>query len=300
VAEVIGHRSGLDDTMEKAAAHAVANAVLAAMQGEDALAGAAGALAGELAAKAIMESMYPGKKAGDLDETQMQTISALATLAAGIAGGVAAGAIAGAQAGKTVVENNSLAIPITPPPVAGNNTGDAVNDANKTMASALDKQLKEIKNTLDKATQCSFGRACSADDAEHTEGPNAGKNLTDTEKAEFGGAGSGTPGGWEPQDEENARNSQKQDITVEDLTSTSSKGKETTGRSKLFERTGGSNAANKEFDALSPTEIKEIPGGRVGKLPDGRTVIVRERSTDGRPTLEIQSGKNRIKFRYDE
>ncbi len=286
--------------MEKAAAHAVANAVLAAMQGEDALEGAAGALASELAAKAIMESMYPGKKAGDLDETQMQTISALATLAAGIAGGVAAGAIAGAQAGKTVVENNSLAIPITPPPVAGNNTGDAVNDANKTMASALDKQLKEIKNTLDKATQCSFGRACSADDAEQTEGPNAGKNLTDTEKAEFGGAGSGTPGGWEPQDEENARNSQKQDITVEDLTSTSSKGKETTGLSKLFERTGGSNAANKEFDALSPTEIKEIPGGRVGKLPDGRTVIVRERSTDGRPTLEIQSGKNRSKFRYDE
>ncbi|XRM16253.1 hypothetical protein PGT30_000375 [Yersinia intermedia] len=57
---------------------------------------------------------------------------------------------------------------------------------------------------------------------------------------------------------------------------------------------------NKEFDALSPTEIKDIPGGRVGKLPDGRTVIVRERSTDGRPTLEIQSGKNRIKFRYDE
>ncbi|RFS76820.1 hemagglutinin [Leclercia adecarboxylata] len=112
VAEVIGHRSGLDDTMEKAAAHAVANAVLAAMQGEDALAGAAGALAGELAAKAIMESMYPGKKAGDLDETQMQTISALAALAAGIAGGVAgdsaASAIAGAQAGKTVVENNDL------------------------------------------------------------------------------------------------------------------------------------------------------------------------------------------------
>lgn len=100
--------------------------------------------------------------------------------------------------------------------------------------------------------------------------------------------------------EENARNSEKQNITVEDLTSTSSKGNETTGRSKLFERTGGSNAANKEFDALSPTEIKDIPGGRVGKLPDGRMVIVRERSTDGRPTLEIQSGKNRIKFRYDE
>lgn len=129
-----------------------------------------------------------------------------------------------------------------------------------------------MKEALDKATQCSFGRACSADDVGQTEGPNAGNNLTDAEKAEFGGAGSGTPGGWEPQDEENAQNSQKQNITVEDLTSTSSKGKETTGRSKLFERTGGSNAANKEFDALSPTEIKEIPSGRGGKLPDGRTV----------------------------
>lgn len=153
---------------------------------------------------------------------------------------------------------------------------------------------------MDKATACSFGRACSSDDAKQTDGPNAGKNLTDAEKVELGGAGSGTPGGWGPEDEENARNSEKQNITVEDLTSTSSKGNETTGRSKLFERTGGSNAANKEFDALSPSEIKDIPGGRVGKLPDGRTVIVRERSTDGRPTLEIQSGKNRIKFRYDE
>jgi len=82
--------------------------------------------------------------------------------------------------------------------------------------------------------------------------------------------------------------------------SSASKGRETTGRSKLFERTGGNNVANKEFDSLKPSEIKDIPGGRVGKLSDGRTVIVRERSSDGRPTLEIQSGKNRIKFRYDE
>lgn len=179
--------------------------------------------------------------------------------------------------------------------------GDKVKqDADKKIASGLQGAVDDAADWLDKATACSFGRACSSDDAKQTEGPNAGKNLTDAEKVELGGAGSGTPGGWGPEDEENARNSEKQNITVEDLTSTSSKGNETTGRSKLFERTGGSNAANKEFDALSPSEIKDIPGGRVGKLPDGRTVIVRERSTDGRPTLEIQSGKNRIKFRYDE
>lgn len=82
---------------------------------------------------------------------------------------------------RVVVENNALAIPVPPPPVAGNNTGDVVNDANRTMATALDKTLKEMKEALDKATQCSFGRACSADDVGQTEGPNAGKNLTDAE-----------------------------------------------------------------------------------------------------------------------
>lgn len=112
-------------------------------------------------------------------------------------------------------------------------------------------------------------------------------------------AGSGTPGGWEPQDEENARNNE-QKTTVDDLIFSSLKTQEITGQSKLFERTGGSKAANKELDLLRPTEIKDILGGRFGKLPDGITVVVRECSTDGRPTLEIQSGKNRVKFRYDE
>jgi len=64
VAEVIGHRSGLEDGMEKAAAHAVANAALAAMQGQSALAGAAGAVAGELAGS-IAKEMY-GKEVAEL------------------------------------------------------------------------------------------------------------------------------------------------------------------------------------------------------------------------------------------
>lgn len=38
--------------------------------------------------------------------------------------------------------------------------------------------------------------------------PNMGANLSDKEKTELGGTGSGTPGGWGPQDEENARKQQ--------------------------------------------------------------------------------------------
>ena len=109
VAEVIGHYSGLNDA-GKVAAHAVVNAALAAAQGQNALAGAAGAATGELVGM-IATEMY-GKSADELDETQKQTVSALATLAAGLSGGLAgdssASAVAGAQAGKTTVENNYL------------------------------------------------------------------------------------------------------------------------------------------------------------------------------------------------
>jgi hypothetical protein len=61
---------------------------------------------------------------------------------------------------------------------------------------------------------------------------------------------------------------------------------------------GTIDTANDDFDNLSPTDVKDIPGGRVGKLPDGRSVVVRPDSTDGRPTLEIQDGRERIKVRY--
>ena len=46
--------------------------------------------------------------------------------------------------------------------------------------------------------------------------PNIGKDLTDAEKVELGGAGSGTPGGWEPQDEENGRGKQTQSSNFDD------------------------------------------------------------------------------------
>ncbi len=76
----------------------------------------------------IATEMY-GKSADELDETQKQTVSALATLAAGLSGGLvgdsSASAVAGAQAGKTTVENNFL----------GSTTSDK-----------LDKAVEKIKN----------------------------------------------------------------------------------------------------------------------------------------------------------
>ncbi|SHM97235.1 RHS repeat domain-containing protein [Flavobacterium chilense] len=87
---------------------------------------------------------------------------------------------------------------------------------------------------------------------------------------------------------------------IDDLVDPSTPGEKTKGRSTLFEREGGLDAANKELDSLNPTNVREIEGGRVGTLPGGRTVNVRSGSSDGRPTMEIQNGKNKTKFRYND
>ncbi|EOT3753728.1 hemagglutinin repeat-containing protein, partial [Escherichia coli] len=92
------------------AAHAVVNAALAVAQGNNALAGAAGAATGEVVGM-IATQMY-GKPVSELSETEKQTVSTLATVAAGLAGGLVGdsggAAVAGAQSGKTTVENNLL------------------------------------------------------------------------------------------------------------------------------------------------------------------------------------------------
>ncbi|MCV0726607.1 hemagglutinin repeat-containing protein, partial [Escherichia coli] len=100
------------DPAVNAIAHAILGGAVAAMQGNNAAAGAAGAATGELAARAIAGMLYPGVKQSDLSEEQKQTISTLATVSAGLACGLTgnstASAAVGAQSGKNAVENNSL------------------------------------------------------------------------------------------------------------------------------------------------------------------------------------------------
>ncbi|EIE8997191.1 hemagglutinin repeat-containing protein, partial [Escherichia coli] len=100
------------DPAVNAIAHAILGGAVAAMQGNNVAAGAAGAATGELAARAITGMLYPGVKQSDLSEELKQTISTLATVSAGLACGLTgnstASAAVGAQSGKNAVENNSL------------------------------------------------------------------------------------------------------------------------------------------------------------------------------------------------
>lgn len=124
---------------------------------------------------------------------------------------------------KVVVENNSLALVASGCAVAapcrtkiaeqlleiGVKTGItgavAKTLADKLTADELDhlvtlemKGNDEITSKYLSSLQDRYGSGSASN-------PNIGKDLTDGEKAELGGAGTGTPGGREPQDEENGR-----------------------------------------------------------------------------------------------
>ncbi|MBI0113955.1 MULTISPECIES: VENN motif pre-toxin domain-containing protein [unclassified Gilliamella] len=86
---------------------------MAELQGNSALSGGAGAVAGEVAADIIRKQLY-GKEVKDLTEEEKQTISALSQLAAGLAvaagGGNIGDASAAISSSKNAVENNYLSV----------------------------------------------------------------------------------------------------------------------------------------------------------------------------------------------
>lgn len=57
-----------------------------------------------------------------------------------------------------------------------------------------------------------------------------------------------------------------------------------------------------DFNSLNPQNVRELPNGKgyVGELSDGKVINVRNMSSEGSPTIEIQNGKSKIKFRYKE
>ncbi|MEX0530940.1 hemagglutinin repeat-containing protein [Raoultella terrigena] len=136
LANFIGHNAGINDNdAAKAIAHAILGGVTAALQGNNAAAGAVGGASGELIAGAIAKALYPDvKDLSKLTEDQKQTLSTLASISSGMAGGIVggntAGAATGAAAGKNAVDNNSLA-------------GDQARETAKKAAESLKNQVRE-------------------------------------------------------------------------------------------------------------------------------------------------------------
>ena len=83
----------------------------------------------------------------------------------------------------------------------------------------------------------------------------------------------------------------------------SNPGRKTKGKSTQKEKTGGREAADKDFKDLGLSDIKESGDTKIGTLPDGSKVNIRTRpdKKSGRKqtTIEVQKpGGKKIKYRY--
>ncbi|WGE54252.1 VENN motif pre-toxin domain-containing protein [Actinobacillus equuli subsp. equuli] len=99
-------------------AHAVLGAVEAHVTGNNAVAGAVGALTAEAAAPEIMKVLYNTDEPESLTDSQKRNVANLSQIAAGLAGGLTgdsmASGVVGAEIGKRAVENNHFADDIYP------------------------------------------------------------------------------------------------------------------------------------------------------------------------------------------
>ena len=112
LAEVI--KQVAPDESSRVMAHAVVAGALAAVQGNSAAAGAAGAATTALVGEAIKNALYCDTPVSQLSEEQKQTLVTLGTAAAALAGGMTGGSSAdvmtGAQAGQNEISNNMASI----------------------------------------------------------------------------------------------------------------------------------------------------------------------------------------------
>lgn len=73
---------------------------------------------------------------------------------------------------------------------------------------------------------------------------------------------------------------------------------------KYIEKKGGFKVAEKDFNSMNLDNVTvfETKYGKAyrGTNKNGETIILRQGSSEGTPTIELQKGKNRIKIRYDE
>ncbi len=88
---------------------------------------------------------------------------------------------------------------------------------------------------------------------------------------------------------------------VSDILAGAERGKESKYTAQ-YRKEGGFEQANRDFEALSPQDVKDRGKGiRTGVLESGDKVVVRPQSSEGSPTLEIQRQNDKaIKVRYPE
>ncbi|WP_418254616.1 hemagglutinin repeat-containing protein [Gallibacterium anatis] len=164
--------TGEVNTQANLMAHALLGAVEAYAAGNNATAGAAGAVGGELAAKIITEQLYQ-KTPEQLTEAQKQTVTALSQLASGLAGGLisdsTAGAINAAEIGKRAVEDNGLlsgqVSDLFRELEAAEKDNQSIEEIFTKAKELSDKQYRELETNCSDSVICRYGTEKVLEDA---------------------------------------------------------------------------------------------------------------------------------------
>jgi len=96
-------------------------------------------------------------------------------------------------------------------------------------------------------------------------------------------------------------NSDRRVKTIPDILKDARHVRTTGSGTDLWEKYGGWKQALEDFESLELSNIRDISTGKVGTLPDGRSVNVRTKSSDTRVTLEIYDPvtEKSTKIRYE-
>ena len=180
----------------------------------------------------------------------------------------------------SIEKSSVLTIPTPLIPVnSGSSTLDETTRMDTSVAQAIENKLNAIGDKLAETFECSFGFACASDLDKAAKNPNLGNDLTAEEKEELGisgGSVSGTPNGFEPDDErfnqQETHTSNRINEIKELFEYDSSRAGIQIGNRSLIEIPNKGNA--KIFSGVSEVEIKqyfvELTGNKA--LPEVRVV----------------------------
>ena len=135
-------------------AHAVLGAIEAHVTGNNAVAGAVGALTAEAAAPEIMKVLYNTDEPESLSDSQKQNVANLSQIAAGLAGGLTgdstASGIVGAEIGKRAVENNLFGTILNNPQADWQGLAEGEKVKKAVEKKVTEKAIEEVVDVTDK------------------------------------------------------------------------------------------------------------------------------------------------------
>ncbi len=235
----------------------------------------------------------------------------------------------GALASKNAAENNMLNVIATETAAntaaiagaTGNASKDTGNDNSWDIGGGCEGSREQcaVRDPSRDGTR-GPGHVLNGDNTDENKQPNLGKDVasaTDKEKAELGGAGAGTPGGWGPDNEEKARHQEVQqqrfdelskiydkshpagELTVDGQTIRQSSVSNRYGTTKVFESQTLTDKQihNYAQQLAGDTPLKEVrPGIYTAKLNNGTSITLRNLSssqeqTGARWTIDIRGNQ---------